>query len=226
MEEVILQNKKNALFKNLYRALLINGTDGVIIVFFITTGLSSANASTNIILGTGIGAIILFALFMSASAYIAGKKEKKHFNLLLNKEFQDEEDLKEKRLLENLGIGIQIQKLAQEEIEKDRENWKNILVKLEYANSKTTTNSVFKNSALSGLSYIIGGIIPLTAYLFTTDIQTALQYSSIVSLTTLFVLGYFKSLILKQHLLGGAVYAVILGALAGLASFFIARHFY
>ena len=83
-----------------------------------------------------------------------------------------------------------------------------------------------RNSALTiGISYIVGGIIPLSPYFFTQQPSNGLLYSAIVTLISLFVFGYFKSKLTGQPLFKGALKVMGIGAIAAAAAFGIAKLF-
>jgi VIT1/CCC1 family predicted Fe2+/Mn2+ transporter len=224
VQKKLVQKKQSSLSVILHD-LFIKSMDGVVIVFFVSTGLISAGVSNKIIVTIGIGVSILAALIMGISAHLTGKEEKNHFSMLGDKGILDAEDLKEKKLLENLGLGKHIQSLAQQEIEKDRELWQNLWTKLNDEQSVDRNYFAFKGAGISFLSTIIGGMIPVIPYLFETDSRTALQVSSIFSLLTLFIFGYFKSVSLRTPLIGGAIGSLLKGALAGIGGYFIAKLF-
>ena len=217
--------KKQPNLSDFLKNLSVRGIDAVIILFFVTTGLTSADTSQYILLITAISVIILLALIMGISSFIAARQERNHFFMLGNKDLQEAEDLKEQRLLENLGITVEVQNLAQEEIDKDRKNWQNLMVQLNNNQNKTGEISPLKNAVVTGVSYTFGGIIPLAAYFFTSKTSVALQYSGIISLTVLFILGFLKSSYLKRPLIDGAVLSLFSGAFAGIAGYFIAKLF-
>lgn len=225
MEQTNLHQKKQIFFSDFINDLFINGIDGVVIVFFIATGLMSAGLSNKIIVTTGSVVIILAALIMGISSYLARRAEKNQFFSLDNRDILDAEDIKEKRLLENLGIGKRIQSLAQEEIEKDRLLWRNLKTQLDGGQPVNIYEQAFRSAIITGASYIIGGIIPLIPYFFTTDIKTGLQYSSFLSLASLFILGFYKSSTLKTPLIGGAIASLFTGAVVGIAGYLIAKLF-
>jgi VIT1/CCC1 family predicted Fe2+/Mn2+ transporter len=62
------------------------------------------------------------------------------------------------------------------------------------------------------LSYIAGGIIPLSPYFFIDDSSIALKYSVIATLICLFAFGYFKSKITGVSPLTGALKVMAIGA--------------
>ena len=225
MKQKKLHQKKQLLISDFFNDLFINGIDGVVIFFFITTGLMSAGMSNKHTVTIGIVVVITFALIMGISAYIARRAEKNHFLSLANVESLDAEDLKEKRLLENLGIGKRIQSLAQEEIEKDRVRWQNLIAKLEVNQSIKSNSPSLRSAVITGTVYILGGIIPIIPYYLATDGKSGLQYSSILSLFILFILGYFKSVSLKTPLITGAIASLFTGAFAGISGYLIAKLF-
>ena len=79
-------------------------------------------------------------------------------------------------------------------------------------------------SALNiGLSYIAGGIIPLSPYFFINNSTDALKISVIATLICLFVFGYFKSKLTGVSPLLGAIKVTLIGAVAAAAAFGIAK---
>lgn len=226
MERSKLHQKERAVFaKDFFKDLFINGIDGVVILFFVTTGLTSAGVTQYILLVTAISVMILIALIMGVSAFIAAKEERNHFFTLVNPNLQEAEDLKEQRLLENLGIDIEVQSLAQEEIDKDRKHWQNLMIQLGDDQNLTDKIKPYRNGLITAVSYIFGGMIPIIAYFFTSNTNQALQVAGILSLTTLFIFGYFKSRYLETPLIGGAMASLFSGALAGITGYFIAKLF-
>lgn len=225
MEQKHLQQNNSPAFLTFLKDLFINGIDGVVILYFILTVLTSAGITIGTLLRISLAALFLVALIMAISAYIAGRSEKLHFLSLKNKDLLDKEDQKERRLLANLGIGIQVQALAQEEIDKDRKHWKNLMTKLDEGQNISENINPFKNFCTVGIAYLFGGFIPLIPFIIFTDTEYDLHLSSVISLTSLFVLGYFKSLYLKTPLIGGAMSSLLFGAFAGIGGYFIGRLF-
>jgi VIT1/CCC1 family predicted Fe2+/Mn2+ transporter len=83
-----------------------------------------------------------------------------------------------------------------------------------------------RNSALTiGISYIIGGFVPLSPYFFTDTPNQGLVWSCVATLVCLFVFGYFKSKATGQAPLFGALKVTLIGAVAAAAAFFVAKLF-
>ena len=83
-----------------------------------------------------------------------------------------------------------------------------------------------RNSALTiGASYIVGGLIPLLPYVFCSNVHIGLLVSAAVTLLALLGFGYVKSRVTGQPPLKGAIYTMVIGALAAGAAFGIATLF-
>ena len=74
-----------------------------------------------------------------------------------------------------------------------------------------------------GVSYIMGGIVPLSPYFFIKNSIEALKISALFTLICLFVFGYFKSKITGVHPVKGGLKVMLIGAVAAIAAFSIAK---
>ena len=90
---------------------------------------------------------------------------------------------------------------------------------------KPDANRARNSAATIGISYIIGGLIPLTAYFFTSTPIDGLMISAILTVICLFIFGYFKSKVTGQPPVKGALKVMFIGVIAAAAAFFIAKVF-
>lgn len=97
------------------------------------------------------------------------------------------------------------------------------MMRYELGLEKPEENRARQSAITIGLSYIVGGIIPLSPYFFIDDSQRALYYSCAITLVCLFVFGYFKSKVTGQPVISGAFKVLIIGALAAAAAFGMAK---
>ena len=67
------------------------------------------------------------------------------------------------------------------------------MMKYELGLDEPDPKSATKSALNIGVSYIAGGIIPLSPYFFIDNSTQALKFSVIATLICLFVFGYFKS---------------------------------
>ena len=81
-----------------------------------------------------------------------------------------------------------------------------------------------RNSALTiGGAYIIGGFIPLLGYVFTDLPMNGLLTSSVLTILSLMVFGYFKSKVTGQPPIGGAFKTMLIGVVAAAAAYTVAQ---
>lgn len=75
------------------------------------------------------------------------------------------------------------------------------------------------------LSYLVGGIVAALPYLFLDIPFEALTYSVVLSLSFLFIAGYFESKVNNVNPWIGAVRVMLTGAAAAIAAFYVAKLF-
>jgi VIT1/CCC1 family predicted Fe2+/Mn2+ transporter len=90
---------------------------------------------------------------------------------------------------------------------------------------KPDANRARNSVATIGISYMIGGLIPLSAYFFTPTPLDGLLVSAGLTIICLFVFGYFKSKATGQPPLKGALKVTLIGIAAASAAFLVARGF-
>jgi VIT1/CCC1 family predicted Fe2+/Mn2+ transporter len=75
------------------------------------------------------------------------------------------------------------------------------------------------------LAYVAGGIVPLTAYMFTPNPEDGLFCSALLTTICLFVFSYYKSKITGQPALSGAVKVALTGIAAAASAYFVTQGF-
>jgi VIT1/CCC1 family predicted Fe2+/Mn2+ transporter len=97
------------------------------------------------------------------------------------------------------------------------------MLRFELGLERPDKNSAHTSAVIIAASYILGGLIPLSAYFFTPTAQEGLIYSSVITLICLVIFGLVKSKLTGQPLLKGAVRVTLIGAAAAAAAFAIAK---
>ena len=98
-------------------------------------------------------------------------------------------------------------------------------MKYELSLEKPDVNRARNSAATIGISYIVGGLIPLTGYIFTSTPSEGLIISALLTIICLFIFGYFKSKVTGQPLFKGALKVMLIGIAAALAAFLVAKVF-
>lgn len=216
---------------DLLKDVVIGMSDGLTVPFALAAGLSGAVGSSSIIVIAGIAEIAAGSIAMGLGGYLAGKTEQDHYKSEVKREHDEVENLRDREIEEtkeffaNIGLSEDIQNKATEEIAKDKDRWVDFMMKYELGLDKPDPKRATKSALNIGLSYIVGGIIPLSPYFFIPVSSEALKYSVVATLICLFVFGYFKSRITGVNALWGAIRVMLIGAIAAAAAFGVARLF-
>nr|WP_199083025.1 VIT1/CCC1 transporter family protein [Pedobacter sp. ASV19] len=211
--------------------IVIGISDGLTVPFALAAGLSSAVSSNNIITTAGIAEIIAGSIAMGLGGYLAGKTESEHYQSELSREYVEVERIPEeekqeiREIFSTYGFSDEAQNLLADELSKDKDKWVQFMMKYELGLEEPNPNRARNSAATIGLSYALGGLIPLLPYFFTSTPLEGLKYSSVLGLVSLFLFGFFKSKVTGQPLLKGALKVMIIGALAASAAFGVARLF-
>lgn len=211
--------------------VVIGMSDGLTVPFALAAGLSGAVDSTNIIVIAGIAEVAAGSIAMGLGGYLSGKTEADHYKNELKREYQEVDHLRDREIEETkdffakLGLSEELQELATKEIAKDKNKWVDFMMKYELGLDKPDPKRATKSALNIGISYAIGGLVPLSPYFFVDSPTNGLKISASVTLVCLFVFGWLKSSITGVHPLGGALRVTLIGALAAAAAFGVAKIF-
>jgi VIT1/CCC1 family predicted Fe2+/Mn2+ transporter len=211
------------------RDIVIGMSDGLTVPFALAAGLSGAINSSTIVVTAGIAEIVAGSIAMGLGGFLAGKTEADHYDSELKREYDEVERVPEQEKLEvmevfaDFGLSAPLQRQVADEMAKDKDKWVDFMMRYELGLEKPEANRATQSAITIGLSYIVGGIIPLSPYFFIHNSQTALYYSCGITLLCLFIFGYFKSKVTGQNPVNGAFKVVVIGALAAAAAFLVAR---
>src|SRR6478735_11467993 len=209
--------------------IVIGMSDGLTVPFALAAGLTGAVVSNNIIVIAGVAEIAAGSIAMGLGGYLAGRTEIDHYNSELKREYDEVERVPErekeevKEFFSDLGLSEDVQQKAVEEMTKDKDKWVDFMMKYELGLDKPNPKRA-RNSALNiGLSYAIGGLVPLSPYIFLDTPMEALKISALFTLICLFIFGFFKSKITGLNPWLGALRVTIIGALAAACAFAVAN---
>jgi VIT1/CCC1 family predicted Fe2+/Mn2+ transporter len=214
---------------DLLRDVVIGMSDGLTVPFALAAGLSGAVDSTSIIIVAGIAEIAAGSIAMGLGGYLAGKTEQDHYASELKREYYEVDNLRHREIEEtkeffkNIGLSEELQTKATEEIAKDKKQWVDFMMKYELGLEKPDPRRATKSALNIGLSYVVGGLVPLSPYFFIDSPLQALSISLVITLLCLFVFGWFKSKITGMNPWWGALKVTLIGAAAAGAAFGVAK---
>ncbi|MES2381745.1 MAG: VIT1/CCC1 transporter family protein [Bacteroidota bacterium] len=228
-----MHEEKHFEGSQLVRDIVIGMSDGLTVPFALSAGLSGAAIGNNVIVTAGLAEIVAGSIAMGLGGYLAGRTEIDHYNSEVKREYYEVDHYPEREKQEvaevfaEYGLSIEHQNIIVEGLAKDKDRWVDFMMKFELGLDKPNINAARNSAAAIGFSYIVGGIIPLLAYfpVFGLTNSMALLYSCVVTAISLFIFGYFKTKIIGQPPLKGAIKVLCIGAAAAASAYFIAGLF-
>jgi len=233
MSDFHLHLEEHMQSSDLLTDIVIGMTDGLTVPFALAAGLSGAASQftdgVHLIYIAGIAEVAAGSIAMGLGGYLAGKTEQDHYKSELKKEYWELEHKREVEIQEvrNVFLGWGLSKdtaeEATQEIIKDDKRWVEFMMKFELGLTEPDPKRARKSALNIGLSYIVGGFIPLTPYFFVDNAIKGLEISAGITLVCLFVFGFFKSKMTGIHPWWGGVKVMLIGATAAAAAFGIAK---
>jgi vacuolar iron transporter family protein len=211
--------------------IVIGMSDGLTVPFALAAGLSGAVQHNSIVITAGIAEIVAGSIAMGLGGYLAGKTEQEHYQSELKREYEEIEEIPEeekkevKQVFAHYGLNERIQNTIADELAKNKDKWVDFMMKYELGLEKPNVNRARNSAATIGISYIVGGLIPLSGYFFTRTPYQGLIVSAVLTVICLFLFGYFKSKVTGQPLLKGALKVTLIGITAATAAFLVAKTF-
>ena len=124
-----------------------------------------------------------------------------------------------------MGLSPETQAVVVNEIAQDKAKWVEFMMRNELGLEKPDPKRATHSALNIGVSYIVGGMVPLSPYFFAATPYDGLQYSCFITVVCLFIFGFFKAKATGQNPWGGALRVMLIGSAAASAAFFIARLF-
>jgi VIT1/CCC1 family predicted Fe2+/Mn2+ transporter len=211
------------------RDFVIGMSDGLTVPFALAAGLSGAVDSTAIVITAGLAEIAAGSIAMGLGGYLAGRTEIEHYDSEERREYDEIEKLYDveiretKEIFAEYGLNEDLQNKVAHAIAQDKKKWVDFMMRFELGLERPDKNRAHQSAFIIGISYVIGGLIPLSAYFFTEDVHRGLLFSTIITLICLVVFGLVKSKLTGQPLFKGALRVTVVGAVAAAAAFTIAK---
>ena len=230
MQDIHLHHEAHLQSSDLLTDIVIGMSDGLTVPFALAAGLSGAvQGNVSLIWIAGIAEISAGSIAMGLGGYLAGRTEQDHYESELKKEYWElthkrkDEIWEVKKVFLDWGLSEATAEEATQEIIKDDKRWVDFMMKYELGLEEPDPKRASRSAFNIGLSYIVGGLIPLIPYFFVSDAISGLKLSAIITLACLFIFGFFKSKITGINPWTGGLKVMMIGALAAGAAFTIAK---
>ena len=211
------------------RDIVIGMSDGLTVPFALAAGLSGAVSSSNIIITAGFAEIAAGSIAMGLGGYLAARTDAEHYaaerarERLETYEVPDEEAAEVAEVFSSYGLNESAVKQVVDAIRTDRKKWVDFMLRFELGLEKPDPRRARSSALTIALSYIVGGLVPLSPYFIFHAPRTGLMVSVIFTLVALLVFGYVKGKFTVKRPFRSAWQTAAVGGLAAAAAFAIAK---
>lgn len=205
------------------------GIDGSVTTFAVVAGAVGASLDSSIVIILGFANLLADGFAMSVGAYLSTKAERDRYKKNEDIEYWEVDNLPEKERQEITEIyaakGFKGELLEQvvDVITEDRDRWVDVMMK-EELEMTLDPKSPFKVGAITYLSFIVLGLIPLLVYVMDysiTEIADPFFWSAVLTSLSFIFIGFLKSYVNETNKLRSIAETLILGGLAALVSFYV-----
>jgi VIT1/CCC1 family predicted Fe2+/Mn2+ transporter len=224
-----LQVEKHFTSSEIVRDIVIGMSDGLTVPFALAAGLTGAVDTTTIIITAGIAEIAAGSIAMGLGGYLAGKTDVEHFETERAREIRETVEVPEKEkeevatIFRGFGLEDETVNKVVAAISGNEKRWVDFMMRFELGLEEPDPRRARTSAAVIAVSYIAGGLVPLSPYFFFSSARAALPASVAVTLVALAVFGYVKGRFTVAKPLKSAWQTVVVGGLAAAAAFGIAR---
>ena len=211
------------------RDIVIGMSDGLTVPFALAAGLSGIAHSTAIVITGGLAEIAAGSIAMGLGGYLAARSDVEHYAKERETEQREVEVIpaKEKEEVEQVLLAYGLEKeqssLVADALSKRPEAWIDFMMRFELGLEKPDPKRALRSALTIGLSYIIGGLIPLAPYMIISNAGSALLFSVIFTLLALLIFGYVKGRFTGGRPIRSALQTALIGGLAAAAAFGVAK---
>jgi len=214
---------------NTVRDIVIGMADGLTVPFALAAGLTGVIASSHIVLTAAFAEIAAGSIAMGLGGYLAARSDAEHY---FSERKREEEEVKivpdieaqeVQEIFKTYGLTQTESASVVEALRQRPKDWVDFMMRFELGLEKPEPGRALKSALTIALSYVVGGIIPLSAYLIFADAHRALNVSIAVTLVALLVFGAVKGRFTGTPVIRSGLQTALIGGLAAAAAFGIAR---
>lgn len=216
-------------YQEYLREFVYGGIDGAVTTFAVVAGAVGADLSMSIILILGFANLLADGFSMSVGAYLSTKSELDNYEKHKRIEYLEIEEIPEiereevREIYRQKGFEGELLEQVVEVITADNDRWVDTMMKEELEMIQET-KSPLKVGAVTYLSFVVIGLIPLLAYLFTDQTESSDQLfwiSSGMTSVAFGLVGWLKAYITQTNRFRAIVETLFLGASAAAVAYFV-----
>jgi vacuolar iron transporter family protein len=211
------------------RDIIIGMSDGLTVPFALAAGLSGTVGNAFVVVVAGLAEMTAGGISMGLGGYLAGRSEVDAYGAELERErsevrtMADAEVAEVRQIFANYGLEGSSLNAAVTAVTSNPKTWVGFMMREELGLERPDPSQALRSALTIGLSYVIGGLVPLAPYALGLPLNTALVVSVIVTLIALVVFGAFRAHFTGVPVVRGSLQTALVGAIAAGAAFALAR---
>lgn len=211
------------------RDVVIGMSDGLTVPFALAAGLSGAIAQNSIVITAGLAEIAAGAIAMGLGGYLAARSDAEHYASELIREYHEVAVVPDKEAQEiadvfsGYGVAPEDSAAVIASFRKRPDDWVRFMMRFELGLEEPHPQRAMQSAATIAASYLVGGMIPLSAYFATADVPTALHWSIGITLTALAIFGWIKGHFTGAPKVRSAIQTLVVGGVAAAAAYQLAK---
>lgn len=223
--------EKHTAYNDVVRDIIIGFSDGLTVPFALTAGLSSLGNARLVVMG-GLAELFSGSISMGLGAYLAAVTEREHYASEEAREYDEVERFPEEereeiyQIMEKYQLSREATTPLINELCRDKEQMVRFMMDFELQLEKPDVSRAWISAGTMGLSYFVGGLLPMIPYFALTDATHALFISIAITVVILILFGYIKSwatIKTKRAGVWGALQTLMVGVIAAGTSYGIVR---
>jgi len=211
------------------RDAVIGMSDGLTVPFALAAGLTGAISQTHVIVTAGLAEIAAGPIAMGLGGYLAARSDAEHyFHERAREEREiatvpDAEAKEVQEIFETYGLTDAESATVVDSLRQRPKDWVEFMMRFELGLEAPQPGRAWKSALTIALAYVVGGLIPLSAYLVVPEASRALVISVAVTLVALFGFGATKARFTGVRPVRGGLETTLIGGCAAAVAFAIAR---
>jgi VIT1/CCC1 family predicted Fe2+/Mn2+ transporter len=212
------------------RDVVIGMADGLTVPFALAAGLTGTSMATSkLVVIAGLAEIAAGSIAMGLGGYLAARTDRDHYESERAREVRETVELPHKEreevadVFRDYGMGEKDLAPVVDAICSNQKSWVDFMMRFELGFEEPDPLRARNSAVTIAVSYVLGGLVPLSSYMLVADLHSALLVSVAVTLLALFLFGYFKGRLTGISPFRGGLQTVVIGGLASAAAFGLAR---
>jgi len=210
------------------RDIILGGQDGLVNVLGLVLGVAAATQKTQVIIVAGLAATFSESIAMGGVAYTSALAERDYYLSELNREKDEIEEVPDveteevREIFRDKGLKDETLERVVKDITSDKQVWLEVMMRDELHLSPVSTTGLTGRAILTGVSTLIGSLIPLVPFLILPVVPATIVAIPLCA-AVLFGVGAYKALTLVGDWRMSGLQMLIIGMASAFAGYLIGR---